>query len=295
MKNFNKNTFINSFVSNDYVEYADNDNDVLLIHKTGHIIKLVCGGNKSVKVTSMNINMVTFYNPLIKIEVIPMVCKLFENNETHYVTNDKGLALLQDCIIKYCETKSNTETFSTDFLYAYYMTYRTKSSGTYFNTIEDVTSEYVNNVMTWDELLTYTINLSHETNCVYGFFDTYDKHYITMYDDYGNVSILEYNVIDISTSRKYREPNDKVEIVADFAHVVKIDAPVQLSNYLCAFEFLMNNPTIFNDLDNTTFMNNVDKFEGENNVNHNGITKISPLYTEVVFKQQVINHVIELK
>ena len=56
----------------------------------------------------------------------------------------------------------------------------------------------------------------------------------------------------------------------------------------------MNNPTLFDDLDNSSFMNNVDKFEGENNVNHNGIVKIAPLYTEVVFKYQVINHEIKL-
>lgn len=294
MEKFNKNVFINNFLSNGYVKYADNDNDVLLIHKTGHIIRLVCGTDNSIKITSMNVNMNTFYHPLVKTEVIPMLYKLFENNETYYVTNEKGLALLQDCIISYCETK-NTETFSPDFIYAYYMAYKTKPSGAYFTTIEDVTDKFVGaKTMTWDELLTYAINLAHETNCIYGFFDTCKKHYITMYDDYGNVSVLEYEVIDVSKTNKHREPNDKVEIVADFTYVIKIDAPQQLSDYLIAFEFLMNNPTLFDDLDNSTFMNNLDKFEGENNVNHNGITKIAPLYTDVVFKRKVINHEIKL-
>jgi hypothetical protein len=294
MEKFNKKVFINLFVSDDYVEYVADNNDVLLIHKTGNIIKLVCDTDKPVKITSINVNMNTFYNSLVKTEVIPVLYKLFKNNETHYVTNEKGLALLHECIITYCETKSD-KTFSTDFIYAYYMAYKSKTTGTYFNSIEDVTEKYITHIMTWDELLTYTINFSNETNCVYGFFDTYNKHYITMYDDYGNVSILEYNVIDNSKHNKYREPNDKVEIVADFAFITKIDAPQQLSDYLIAFEFLMNTPSIFKDLEISTFMNNVDKFEGENNVNHNGITKIAPLYTEVVFKQKVINHEIKLK
>jgi hypothetical protein len=85
-----------------------------------------------------------------------------------------------------------------------------------------------------------------------------------------------------------------VEVVADFAHIVKVDAPQQLSDYLSAFEFLMNTPSLFNDLDNSTFMNNLDKIEGENNVNHNGIVKISPLYTEVIFKYMVVNRDIKL-
>jgi hypothetical protein len=294
MEKFNKNVFINNFLSNGYVKYADNDNDVLLIHKTGHIIRLVCGTDKSVKITSMNVNMNTFYHPLVKTEVIPMLYKLFENNETYYVTNEKGLALLQDCIIIYCETKY-IETFSPDFIYAYYMVNKTKPSGAYFTTIEDVTNQYVGaKVMTWDELLTYTIGIAQKTDCVYGFLDFCDKHYITMIDDFGNVDVLEYEVIDISKTNKYREPNDMVEVVADFAHIVKVDAPQQLSDYLSAFEFLMNTPSLFNDLDNSTFMNNLDKIEGENNVNHNGIVKISPLYTEVIFKYMVVNRDIKL-
>jgi hypothetical protein len=149
-------------------------------------------------------------------------------------------------------------------------------------------------VMTWDELLTYTIGIAQKTDCVYGFLDFCDKHYITMIDDFGNVDVLEYEVIDISKTNKYREPNDMVEVVADFAHIVKVDAPQQLSDYLSAFEFLMNTPSLFNDLDNSTFMNNLDKIEGENNVNHNGIVKISPLYTEVIFKYMVVNRDIKL-
>ena len=206
-----------------------------------------------------------------------------------------SLTLLQEDITSYCKANIlHTETFSTDFFFAYYLLYKDWATR-YFVNIEDVTDEYVyKKVMTWDELFTYTQGVAQETNRVYGFLDTYNNHYITMYDDYGNVDILEYKVIDNSRENKKRDSNDLVEIVSDFAHIAKIDAPTQLSDYLIAFEFLMNNPTLFDDLDNASFMNNVDKFEGENNVNYSGIVKIAPLYTEVVFKYQVINHEIKL-
>lgn len=293
--NFNKEKWVNSIYEKNYNQYQIG-NDTLMINNKGHIIKLCENKNNDIRISSMNVSLDRFFDPSIKMDIIVSIYDLFKKNETHYITNDKGLALLQEDIISYC--KSNlitTETFATDFFFAYYFLHKDWVAK-YFVNIEDVTDEYVkdNKVMIWDELFTYTQGVAQETNRVYGFLDTYNNHYITMYDDYGNVDILEYKVIDISRKNKNRESNDLVEIVSDFTHIAKIDAPTQLSDYLSAFEFLMNNPTLFDDLDNSTFMNNVDKFEGENNVNHNGIVKIAPLYTEVVFKYQVINHEIKL-
>lgn len=293
--NFNKEKWVNSIYEKNYNQYQIG-NDTLMINNKGHIIKLYENKNNDIRISSMNVNLGRFFDPSIKMDIIVSIYDLFKKNETHYITNDKGLTLLQEDIISYC--KSNlitTETFVTDFFFAYYLLHKDWVAKYFVNT-EDVTDEYVkdNKVMIWDELFTYTQNLANETHRVYGFLDTYNNHYITMYDDYGNVEILEYNVIDISRKNKNRESNDLVEIVSDFTHIAKIDAPTQLSDYLSAFEFLMNNPTLFDDLDNNSFMNNVDKFEGENNVNHNGIVKIAPLYTEVVFFRKVINHEIKL-
>ena len=293
--NFNELSFIQSFEKQNYCQYQLND-ETLLINNKGHIIKLYKNNNNETRISSMYVSLESFFESSIKLDIIVNIYNLFKKNQTHYITNDKGLTLLQEDIISYC--KSNlltTETFSTDFFFQYYLLYKDWATR-YFVNIEDVTDDYVkdNKVMTWDELFTYTQGVAQETNRVYGFLDTYKNHYITMYDDYGNVEILEYNVIDCTQKNKTRKSNDLVEIVSDFTHIVKIDAPTQLSDYLIAFEFLMNNPTLFEDLENDSFMNNVDKFEGENNVNHNGIVKIAPLYTEVVFKRKVINHEIKL-
>lgn len=293
--NFDKEKWIHLIHAKNYIHYQI-DNDTLMINNKGHIIKLSENKNNDIRILSMNVNLSTFFNSSIKEDVIVSVYDLFKKNESHYITNDKGLTLLQEDIISYCKANTRTtETFATDFFFAYYLLHRDWVTNYFINT-ENVTDEYVNNkkVMMWDELFTYTQELANETNRIYGFLDTYNNHYITMYDDYGNVEILEYNVVDISRKNKTRQSNDLIEIVSDFAHIAKIDAPTQLSDYLSAFEFLMNNPTIFDDLENDSFMNNVDKFEGENNVNHNGIVKIAPLYTEVVFKRKVINHEIKL-
>lgn len=293
--NFNKEKWVNSIYEKNYNQYQI-DNDILMINNKGHIIKLCENKNNDIRISSMNVSLERFFDPSIKLDIIVSVYDLFKKNESHYITNDKGLTLLQEDIISYC--KSNlltTEIFPTDFFFAYYLLHKDWVTR-YFVNIEDVTDEYVNDnkVVTWDELFTYTQNLANKTHRVYGFLDTYNKKYITMYDDYGNVDILEYKVMDDSRENKKRELNDLVEIVSDFTHIAKIDAPTQLSDYLSAFEFLMNNPTLFDDLDNDSFMNNVDRFEGENNVNHNGIVKIAPLYTEVVFFKKFINHEIKL-
>jgi hypothetical protein len=293
--NFNELSFIQSFQNQDYNLY-ELDNETLLINDKGHIIKLYKIRDNEIRISSMNVSLGSFFEPSIKLDIIVSVYDSFKNKEASHLTDDYGLTLLQEDIISYCKANIlHTETFSTDLFFQYYLLYKDWVTR-YFVNIEDVTDDYVNSkkVMTWDELFTYTQNLAHETHRVYGFLDTYKNHYITMYDDYGNVDILEYKIIDDSRENKNRESNDLVEIVSDFTHIAKIDAPTQLSNYLSAFEFLMNNPTLFDDLDNSSFMNNVDKFEGENNVNHNGIVKIAPLYTEVVFKYQVINHEIKL-
>lgn len=293
--NFNELSFIQMFQNQDYNLY-ELDTETLLINDKGHIIKLYKIRDNETRISSMNVSLGSFFAPSIKLDIIVRVYDLFKGKESNYLTDDYGLALLQEDIISYCKANLlHTETFSTDFFFQYYLLYKDWATR-YFVNIEDVTDDYVNSkkVMTWNELLIYTQDLAHETHRVYGFLDTYKNHYITMYDDYGNVEILEYEVIDISQSNKTRQSNDMVEIVSDFTHIAKIDAPNQLSDYLSAFEFLMNNPTIFEDLDNASFMNNVDKFEGENNVNHNGEVKIAPLYTEVVFKYQVINHEIKL-
>ena len=293
--NFNKEKWTNSIYEKGYNKYII-DNDILMINNKGHIIKLYENKNNDICISSMNVILERFFDPTIKLDIIVCIYDLFKKNETQYITNDKGLTLLQGDIVSYC--KSNlitTEIFATDFFFAYYLLHKDWIT-MYFVNIENVTDEYVNDnkVMIWDELFTYTQNLANETHRVYGFLDTYKNHYITMYDDYGNVDILEYKVIDDSRENKKRESNDLVEIVSDFAHIAKIDAPTQLSNYLSAFEFLMNNPTIFEDLDIASFMNNVDKFEKENKKDNNGEVKIAPLYTEVVFKYQVINHEIKL-
>ena len=292
--NFNKLNFIQSLQNQNYNFYEFED-EILLINDKGHIIKLYKIRDNEIRISSMYVALGSFFEPSIKLDVIVSIYDLFKKNETHYITNDKGLTLLQEDIISYCKANIlHTETFSTDFFFAYYLLYKDWATR-YFVNIEDVTDEYVyKKVMTWDELFTYTQGVAQETNRIYGFLDTYKNHYITMYDDYGNVDILEYKVIDNSHENKKRGSNDLVEIVSDFTHIAKIDAPTQLSNYLSAFEFLMNNPTLFEDLEISSFMNNVDKFEGENNVNHNGIVKIAPLYTEVVFKYQVINQEIKL-
>ena len=292
--NFNELSFIQSFQNQDYHLYQLND-DKLLINNKGHIIKLCENKDNEIRISSMNVSLGSFFDSSIKLDIIVRVYDLLKKNELYYITNDKGLTLLQEDIISYCKANIlHTETFSTDFFFAYYLLYKDWATR-YFVNIEDVTDEYVyKKVMTWDELFTYTQGVAQETNRIYGFLDTYKNHYITMYDDYGNVDILEYKVIDDSRENKKRESNDLVEIVSDFTHIAKIDAPTQLSDYLSAFEFLMNNPTLFEDLEISSFMNNVDKFEGENNVNHNGIIKIAPLYTEVVFKRKVINHEIKL-
>lgn len=293
--NFNKEKWIDSIYEKNYNKYVI-DNDVLMINNKGHIIKLCENKNNDIRISSMNVSLERFFDPSIKLDIIVEILNSFKKSETNYLTNDFGLALLHEDIISYCKANLITnEIFATDLFFAYYLLHRDWVTQ-YFVNIEDVTDEYVkdNKVMIWDELFTYTQELANETHRVYGFLDTYNNHYITMYDDYGNVEILEYNVIDGSRENKKRESNDLVEIVSDFTHIAKIDAPIQLSDYLIAFEFLMNNPTLFDDLDNDSFMNNVDRFEGENNVNHNGIVKIAPLYTEVVFKRKVINHEIKL-
>jgi hypothetical protein len=292
--NFNELSFIQSFQNQDYNLY-ELDNETLLINDKGHIIKLYKIRDNEIRISSMNVSLGSFFDPSIKLDIIVSVYDLFKNKESNHLTDDYGLTLLQEDIISYCKASLlTTETFSTDFFFQYYLLYKDWATR-YFVNIKDVTDDYVGKkVMKWDELFTHTQNLAHETHRVYGFLDTYKNHYITLYDDYGNVEILEYEVIDISQSNKTRQSNDMVEIVSDFTHIAKIDAPTQLSDYLSAFEFLMFNPTLFDDLDNSTFMNNVDKFEGENNVNHNGIIKIAPLYTEVVFKRKVINHEIKL-
>jgi hypothetical protein len=292
--NFNELSFIQSFQNQDYNLY-ELDNETLLINDKGHIIKLYKIRDNEIRISSMNVSLGSFFDPSIKLDIIVSVYDLFKNKESNHLTDDYGLTLLQEDIISYCKASLlTTETFSTDFFFQYYLLYKDWATR-YFVNIKDVTDDYVGKkVMKWDELFTYTQNLAHETHRVYGFLDTYKNHYITLYDDYGNVEILEYEVIDISQGNKTRQSNDMVEIVSDFTHIAKIDAPTQLSDYLSAFEFLMFNPTLFDDLDNSTFMNNVDKFEGENNVNHNGIIKIAPLYTEVVFKRKVINHEIKL-
>lgn len=293
--NFNEEKWVNSIYEKNYNQYHI-DNEILAINNKGHIIKLYKNKNNDIRISSMNVSLKRFFDPSIKLDIIVSVYDLFKKNKSYYITNDKGLTLLQEDIISYC--KSNlitTEIFATDFFFAYYLLHKDCVTQ-YFVNIEDVTDEYVNDnkVVTWDELFTYTQNLANKTHRVYGFLDTYNKKYITMYDDYGNVDILEYKVMNDSRENKKRELNDLVEIVSDFTHIAKIDAPTQLSDYLSAFEFLMNNPTLFDDLDNDSFMNNVDRFEGENNVNHNGIVKIAPLYTEVVFFKKFINHEIKL-
>jgi hypothetical protein len=293
--NFNELSFIQSFQNQDYNLY-ELDNETLLINDKGHIIKLYKIRDNEIRISSMNVSLGSFFEPSIKLDIIVSVYDSFKNKEASHLTDDYGLTLLQEDIISYFKSNIlHTETFSTDFFFQYYLLYKDWVTR-YFVNIEDVTDDYVNDnkVMIWDELFTYTQNLAHETLRVYGFLDTYKNHYITMYDDYGNVDILEYKVIDDSRENKKRDSNDLVEIVSDFAHIAKIDAPTQLSNYLSAFEFLMNNPTLFEDLEIDSFMNNVDKFEGENNVNHSGIVKIAPLYTEVVFFRKVINHEIKL-
>lgn len=292
--NFNELSFIQMFQNQDYNLY-ELDTETLLINNKGHIIKLYKIRDNEIRISSMNVSLESFFEPSIKLDVIVSVYDLFKKKDANHLTDDYGLTLLQEDIISYCKASILfTETFSTDFFFQYYLLYKDWVTR-YFINIEDVTNDYVGKkVMTWDELFTYTQNLAHETHRVYGFLDTYKNHYITLYDDYGNVEILEYEVIDISQNNKKRQSNDMVEIVSDFAHIAKIDAPNQLSDYLSAFEFLMNNPTIFEDLEISSFMNNVDKFEGENNVNHSGEVKIAPLYTEVVFKYQVINHEIKL-
>jgi hypothetical protein len=293
--NFNKEKWVNSIYEKNYNHYQV-DNDTLMINDKGHIIKLSEDKNNDIRILSMNVNLSTFFNSSTKEDVIVSVYDLFKKNESHYINTIRGWELLQEDIISYCKSNTRTtETFVTDFFFAYYLLHKDWVTS-YFLNIEDITDEYIKNnkVMTWDELFTYTQGVAQETNRIYGFLDTYKNHYITMYDDYGNVEILEYNVIDGSRENKRRESNDLVEIMSDFTHIAKIDAPTQLSDYLSAFEFLMNNPTLFEDLEIVSFMNNVDKFEGENNVNHSGIVKIAPLYTEVVFKYQVINHEIKL-
>ena len=275
--NFNGNFFVQSLQNQGYNLY-ELMYETLLINDKGHIIKWYENKDNDVRISSMNVSLESFFNSAIKLDVIVSIYDTLKKDVGDDVDE---LILLQEKIISYCKASIlYTETFSTDFFFQYYLLYKDWVTR-YFVNIEDVTDEYVNNkkVMTWDELFTYTQNLAHETHRIYGFLDTYKNHYITLYDDYGNVEILEYNVIDISQKNKSRQPNDMIEIVSDFAHITKIDAPTQLSDYLIAFEFLMNNPTLFDDLENSSFMNNVDKFEGENNVNHNGIDKIAPLYT----------------
>lgn len=292
--NFNELSFIQSFQNQDYNLY-ELDNETLLINDKGHIIKLYKIRDNETRISSMNVSLESFFEPSIKLDIIVSVYDSFKNKEANHLTDDYGLTLLQEDIISYCKASLlTTETFSTDFFFQYYLLYKDWATR-YFVNIEDVTDDYVGKkVMKWDELFTYTQNLAHETHRVYGFLDTYKNHYITLYDDYGNVEILEYEVIDISQGNKKRQSNDMVEIVSNFTHIAKIDAPTHLSNYLSAFEFLMNNPIIFEDLDIASFMNNVDKFEKENKKDNNGNVKIAPLYTEVVFKYQVINHEIKL-
>lgn len=295
--NFNKEKWIESIYEKGYNKYII-DNDILMINNKGHIIKLVCDDdNNNVDIVSINVNMSMFFNPRTKIEIISKVYDMFKANQLEYTNDDfgNGLKIILEDIVKYCNSNCETKTFITDFIYVYYLLYN-EYSVTYFCNIENVTDEYVNDnkVMIWDELFTYTQNLANETHRVYGFLDTYKNHYITMYDDYGNVDILEYKVIDDSRENKKRDSNDLVEIVSDFTYIAKIDAPTHLSNYLSAFEFLMNNPTIFDDIEISAFMNNVDKFEKENKKDNNGEVKIAPLYTEVVFKYMVINHEIKL-
>ena len=135
----------------------------LMINNKGHIIKLHENKNNEICILSMNIILERFFDPTIKLDIIVCIYDLFKKNETQYITNDKGLTLLQGDIVSYC--KSNlftTEIFATDFFFAYYLLYKDWVTHHFVN-IEDVTDDYVNDnkVMIWDELFTRKV-INHE-------------------------------------------------------------------------------------------------------------------------------------
>ena len=160
--NFNKEKWIDSIYEKGYNKYII-DNDILMINNKGHIIKLYENKNNEIRISSMNVSLGSFFEPSIKLDIIVCIYDLFKKNETQYITNDKGLTLLQGDIVSYC--KSNlltTEIFATDFFFAYYLLYKDWVTHHFVN-IEDVTDDYVhdNKVMIWDELFTRKV-INHE-------------------------------------------------------------------------------------------------------------------------------------
>ena len=143
--NFNELNFIQSFEKQNYRQYQLND-ETLLINNKGNIIKLEKDKNNDIRILSMDVILEKFFEPSIKLDIIVNIYNSFKKNQTYYITNDKGLTLLQEDIISYC--KSNlltTETFSTDFFFQYYLLYKDWVTR-YFVNIEDVTDDYVNNI-----------------------------------------------------------------------------------------------------------------------------------------------------
>ena len=121
--NFNELSFIQSFQNQDYHLYQLND-DKLLINNKGHIIKLCEHKDNEIRISSMNVSLGSFFESSIKLDIIVRFYDLLKKNELYYITNDKGLTLLQEDIISYCKANIlHTETFSTDFFFAYYLLY----------------------------------------------------------------------------------------------------------------------------------------------------------------------------
>lgn len=282
----------------EYVIFKETPNKSVAVNKFGKIVEIMVR-EKEIVVREMQVNTRRFVMPSTKVQVIPRMFLLYKSEHSIF-TEDKYLD--EDMIKlfeKYCnEVYYDGFTFNQYFFYAYYkvneryINYPSEdlSCSVAFYDIKNVTSAYIKiNFMTWDEITTYIQNRANDENKLYGFLVHKENRYILMYDDYGNVEVLKYKVLDEIKDGKLSWEN-LIEIEYNFKFVKKICKPQNIATYLYAFDFLSNNPNLFNDMSIYTFIHNVDKYEKceENSM------KVPPLYTEVMFKQLVVKGVVEL-
>lgn len=293
-----KNKICLSLSEQKYHIFKETPNKSVAVNRFGKIIEIMVG-EKDLAMREMQANGHRFVSPSTKIQVIPRVFSLYKDERSDFIEDKEVVEDLIYQIEKYSNAVYFDDfSFNPMFFYAYYKVNQRYlehpnedlSCSVAFYNIQNVTSEYTKKYfMTWDEMTNYVQKRANDDNKLYGFLVHKGNRYILMYDDYGNVEVLKYKVLDEIKDGKLSW-NNLVEMEYDFKFVRKICRPQSVGNYLYAFEYLLNNPKLFNDVSRYTFIHNVEKYEkGEENSH-----KVPPLYTEVTFKQLVVKEIVEL-
>lgn len=293
-----KNKICLSLSEQEYVIFKETPNKSVAVNKFGKIIELMVG-EKDFVMREMQANGHRFVSPSTKTQVISRVFSLYKDGRSDFSEDKYVVEDMVDQIKKYCnEVYYDDFSFNPIFFYAYYKVNQRYlehpnedlSCSVAFYNIQNVTSEYTKkHFMTWDEMTNYVQKRANDDNKLYGFLVHKENRYILMYDDYGYVEVLKYKVLDEIKDGKLSWDN-LVEIEYDFKFVRKICKPQSVGNYLYAFEYLLRNPKLFNDVSVYTYIHNIEKYEKD----EKNSDKVPPLYTEVTFKQLVVKEIVEL-